>query len=168
MMIDSNSQIESANIQRRFFADSNSLDRLTTSSNQQESLKAIAKEFEAIFLQMALKSMRDGVKSMKSDLLSSSALDTYEEMYDSQLSLHLSNSSSVGIADAIVRQFSMNVPGPSNGVEKKGSDAKDPTELKSIHYRDFNVNNAVTEEARPKIFGQCQTHYELECKSGLQ
>lgn len=107
-MIDTKSNLESANIQRRFYADNNSLSNLSAKSNDIESLKAVAKEFEAIFLQMAMKSMRDTVKSMKSELTTDSATETYQEMYDSQLAMHLSGASSLGIADAIVRQFSQN------------------------------------------------------------
>lgn len=107
-MIDTKSNIESGNIQRRFYADNNSLTNLSSKSDDIESLKTVAKEFEAIFLQMAIKSMRDAVKSMKSELTSDNATDTYQDMYDNQLSMQLSGSSRLGIADAIVRQFSQN------------------------------------------------------------
>ena len=107
-MVDSSSQIETATMKHRFYADNNTLSSLSKNPDKTESIKAVAKEFEAIFLQMVIKSMRDANKSIKSELMSSSAEDTYQEMYDSQLSLHLSSSSSIGIAEAIVRQFSQN------------------------------------------------------------
>ncbi|MBT4963784.1 MAG: flagellar assembly peptidoglycan hydrolase FlgJ [Francisellaceae bacterium] len=159
-MVDANLQIESANMQRRFYADNNTLSSLNKNSDQIENLKSVAKEFEAIFLQMAIKSMRDAGKSMKSDLMSSSAEDTYQEMYDSQLSLHLSSSSSIGIAEAIVRQFSQNFA-TNNSDDAKGQEVSVlPAEAveKSLSHNlvvdNGNINHidSVHEPAQKEIF----------------
>jgi peptidoglycan hydrolase FlgJ len=69
----------------------------------QQALKESAQQFEALFIQMMLKSMRDA--TIKSDLFSSSQLDTYNDMYDQQIALHLSQSGSFGIADMLQRQL---------------------------------------------------------------
>ena len=106
--------------QKTFFADTDRLQNLNLNSKDPESLKAVASEFEALFLQMALKSMRDAQNSLKSDMFSGAEADHYEEMYDKQLALHLAQSGNLGLADAIVRQMSQNAPQPKSENAKSG------------------------------------------------
>lgn len=65
-----------------------------------------AKQFEALFLQMVLKSMREANQSMKSDLFESHEQDTYEEMYHQQLALNLADKGTLGLSEIIARQLS--------------------------------------------------------------
>jgi flagellar protein FlgJ len=67
-------------------------------------LDEVARQFESLFVQMMLKSMRDA--TMKGGLFDSHQLETYEQMYDQQLSLDLARQGGVGLADVIVRQLS--------------------------------------------------------------
>lgn len=53
--------------------------------------KQVAQQFESLFVQMVMKSMREANKSFSSDLLNSDDMDFYQEMFDKQLSLSLSN-----------------------------------------------------------------------------
>ena len=62
-----------------------------------------AQQFEAMFVQMMLKSMRDA--SFKSDLMGSQTLDTYQSMHDHELSLQMARRGSLGIATMIEKQF---------------------------------------------------------------
>lgn len=82
-----------------------------------EAISKAAKQFEAMFLQMMLKSMRDAIP--KSGLLDSSAMDTYEQMYDQQLVMGMTERGAVGIAD-MVEQFIRKSQGAaiSSDVEK--------------------------------------------------
>jgi flagellar protein FlgJ len=75
------------------------------------SLREVAGQFEALFVQMMLKSMRDAVP--EGGLFESNHLDTYEQMYDQQLSLELSNRGGIGLADTIVEQ--LRKAAPANG-----------------------------------------------------
>ncbi len=68
-----------------------------------QALQSVAKQFEAIFLQMALKSMREA--SSGDSLFDNDSSLFYREMYDKQLALHLSNNSRIGLADMIVKQL---------------------------------------------------------------
>ncbi|UJJ57621.1 flagellar assembly peptidoglycan hydrolase FlgJ [Rhodanobacter denitrificans] len=69
-------------------------------------LPAVAKQFEAIFTQMMLKSMRDANASMGSDFAGSEQVDSYRQLFDQQLSLSLANgNNSLGIAKMLVRQL---------------------------------------------------------------
>ncbi len=68
-----------------------------------ESLQKVAKQFESLFLQMTLKSMREA--SFGNDLFDNDKSLFYRDMYDKQLALHLAQKSGVGLADLIVKQL---------------------------------------------------------------
>jgi flagellar protein FlgJ len=76
------------------------------SDGGKSALPAVAKQFEAIFTQMMLKSMRDANASMGSDLAGSEQVDSYRQLFDQQLSLSLANGrNGLGIAKMLVRQL---------------------------------------------------------------
>lgn len=69
-----------------------------------EALRQVAKQFEALFLQMVLKSMREATP--KDSLLDSEETRMFQSLADEQLAMHLAEKQGVGLADAIVRQMS--------------------------------------------------------------
>ena len=69
----------------------------------QTSLKQVAKQFEGIFIQMMLKSMRDA--SMGDAIFDSDQSKLYRDMFDKQVALDMANSKGIGIADSLVRQL---------------------------------------------------------------
>jgi flagellar protein FlgJ len=76
------------------------------SDGGKSALPAVAKQFEAIFTQMMLKSMRQANAGMGSDLSGSEQVDTYRDMFDQQLALTLSNGrNGLGIAKMLIRQL---------------------------------------------------------------
>ena len=87
------------------YTDFSGLDQMRADAQQKdpEALRAAAKQFEAIFLQMTLKSMRDSVS--RSSLFHSSEQDLYTGLFDHQLSLQLGQVSNLGIADMIFNQL---------------------------------------------------------------
>jgi flagellar protein FlgJ len=69
-------------------------------------LPAVAKQFESIFTQMMLKSMRDANASFGDSMFDSQAGDEWRDMFDQQLSLNLSqHGKGLGIADLLVHQL---------------------------------------------------------------
>jgi flagellar protein FlgJ len=69
-------------------------------------LKEAAKQFESLFTQMLLKSMRDANRSLGEDsLFGSSQGDFYQDMFDDQIALHLSKGKGLGLADMLVQQL---------------------------------------------------------------
>ena len=66
-----------------------------------------AQQFEALFLQMMMKSMRDA--SFKSDLVESQAKDTFEGMFDKEVSLAMAKKNTLGLADLLLK----NMPDPA-------------------------------------------------------
>ena len=73
-------------------------------------LRTVAKQFEAIFLQMALKSMRQA--SMGDPIFDSSQSEVYRDMFDKQLSLTMSENKGLGLSDALIRQLRGSLPKP--------------------------------------------------------
>ncbi len=65
--------------------------------------KEVARQFEAMFVQMMLKSMRDA--SLGEGLLDSDNVKFYQDIYDQQLAIHLSDSGGIGLAEVIERQL---------------------------------------------------------------
>ena len=84
-----------------------SLGGLRTAAQQdsKSALPAVAKQFESIFTQMMLKSMRDASSAMGEDIMGSQAGDAYRDMFDHQLSVTLSQGKGIGVADMLVRQL---------------------------------------------------------------
>ena len=66
-------------------------------------LRETAKQFEALFIQMMMKSMREA--SFKSDLLQSDSQDTYQDMFDKEVSVSLAQRGGFGLADMLTQQL---------------------------------------------------------------
>jgi flagellar protein FlgJ len=76
------------------------------SDGGKSALPAVARQFEAIFTQMMLKSMRDANAGMGSDIAGSEQVNSYRDMFDRQLSLSLANGrNGLGIAKMLIRQL---------------------------------------------------------------
>ncbi len=67
-------------------------------------LRKVAQQFEAVFIDMMLKSMREA--NTNDGIFNSDQMKTYQEMFDQQISLTMSNQNAMGIADMLVRQLS--------------------------------------------------------------
>lgn len=79
--------------------------RAEAQSNPDGTLHEVAKQFESIFVQMMVKAMRDASEPLQSDWLSSNQMDSYQQMFDQQLSLDLSNRGGIGLAEVIASQL---------------------------------------------------------------
>ena len=62
-----------------------------------------AQQFEAMFLQMMMKTMRDATP--KADLVESSAKDTFEGMFDKEVSVSMAKRNALGLADMLVKHM---------------------------------------------------------------
>jgi len=79
------------------------LKRLSRDDNSPAALRATAKQFEALFLQMVLKSMRDAVPS--AGMLDTDQTRLFQSLQDQQMSTNLAQGRGVGLADVIYRQL---------------------------------------------------------------
>ena len=77
---------------------------LTKKPDRNADLREVAEQFEAIFINQILKQARE--TKLADDLFGSSATSTYEELLDTQTSEDIASHVKLGIADALVRQFS--------------------------------------------------------------
>ncbi len=90
--------------------------RAQARDDSQGALREVAQQFEAIFTQMLLKSMR--AASLGDGLLDSNESKTYMDMFDQQLSVSMAASGKgMGIADMLVRQLSAAVPAAANSAD---------------------------------------------------
>lgn len=103
-----NSRIQDA----QNFLDVNGLNdiRLQSKANDSvekgQALQQAAKQFESIFMQMLLKSMRSAQEVLESDSpFNSQSTKFYRDMHDQQMALELSSNGSLGLAELIVRQL---------------------------------------------------------------
>lgn len=87
------------------YSDFNSLANLRTAARQDAdaSLEEVAKQFESLFVQMMLKSMREA--TMEGGLFDSHQMESYQQMHDQQLSLDLASRGGIGLADVLVEQL---------------------------------------------------------------
>jgi flagellar protein FlgJ len=72
-------------------------------SNDPNALRQVAKQYESLFARMMIKSMRDAVG--KDPMFGSDQEQSYQEMYDDQLSIEITKGKGLGLADVLVRQM---------------------------------------------------------------
>ncbi len=116
----------SAGIKRDdIYTDLNALESLKHNDDKQASLKKVAQQFESIFVNQMIKSMREANAVFEQDSpFNSQESQFYRDMYDKQLALTLSTGKGLGIADAMYKQLSGRVGGtPVEGSNESG-DAK--------------------------------------------
>ncbi|MFJ7883216.1 flagellar assembly peptidoglycan hydrolase FlgJ [Pseudomonas sp. NPDC096917] len=116
------------------FSDLNRLNNLKVGDRESDgNMRKVAQEFESLFLNEMLKSMRSATETLgKDNPLNTPAAKQYQEMYDQQLSVTLSRQGGgIGLADVLMRQMSKNksaVPGETPAVTGLTSQAKAATE----------------------------------------
>ncbi|WP_407278270.1 flagellar assembly peptidoglycan hydrolase FlgJ [Aromatoleum evansii] len=91
--------------------------RLARDGNSPEGLRAAAKQFEALFMQMVLKSMRDAVPS--TGMFDSDQTRLFQALQDQQMAMNMAQGRGVGLADAILRQLGGETP--AQAIEGEGS-----------------------------------------------
>lgn len=90
------------------YTDLNSLNKINVQSRTDKAaaMQSVAHQFESMMVQQMMKSMRQANEAFASgDMLGSSEEKFYQDMFDSQLSLSLSQGRGFGIAEALLRQF---------------------------------------------------------------
>ena len=82
--------------------------RARAQQNAGETVGEVAEQFEAVFLQMMLKSMRE---TTKGDPLLGESGKLYGELFDQQIALELAGSKRLGLAQSLVESIREFVPG---------------------------------------------------------
>ena len=111
----SSTAISTSDVSNALALDANALGNLKLSAKQNspEAIKGVAKQFEAIFINMMLKSMRDATPS--DGPLDSQDTKLYTAMFDQQISQKLASGKGIGLADMLTKQLAKaaGVPTPS-------------------------------------------------------
>lgn len=96
-------------ISSRFALDAQSVDKLRLQAKQDPdaALKAVAQQFEGIFMNMMLKSMREATP--KDGMLDSEQGNLYTQLFDQQLAQKLSTGKGLGVADMLVKQLTLKI-----------------------------------------------------------
>lgn len=107
--------MEAPQLQQHNVFDLTSLNRLRQDAlnsagkgdESRQALKQAAQQFESIFTQMLLKSMRKANEAFedKDSPFNASGVKFFQDMHDQQLATELSNNGSLGLADLIVQQL---------------------------------------------------------------
>lgn len=87
------------------FGDFAGLEKLKAGARAHDpaAIRQVAQQFEALFARMMIKSMRDAIG--KDPIFGSDQAQTYQGMFDDQLSLELTKGKGLGLADMMVRQL---------------------------------------------------------------
>ena len=107
--------------QAQVYTDFQGLHTLKTQArtDKRAALEQVAEQFESLFLAEMLKSMRKaGEAFSEGNYLNSNESKTYRDMFDQQVSLSMANGAGTGLAEALVRQLSRQIPGMDSSGEK--------------------------------------------------
>ncbi len=124
--------INQPDLSSKLVLDSNGLNnlRVAAKENSPEAIRETAKQFEAMFLNMMLKSMRDATP--QESMFESDQTRTYTAMLDQQLSQSLA-SKGMGLADALIRQLTKSASTISPESQMPGFSAPEkPDEVSAI------------------------------------
>ncbi len=98
------------------------------SKDSPDTIEAMATQFESLFVNEMLKSMRATVS--ENELFGSDAINQYTEMYDKQLSLHIAQKG-LGLKEVLIAQL---------GAQDKSGDAKALWKDKTAFVKDLEQN----------------------------
>jgi len=130
--------VNSMDLSGKLAIDANGLNNLKQAAreNSPEAIKGVAKQFEAVFMNMMLKSMREA-SSSQDNPFDNEQSRTFTAMLDQQLSSNLS-SKGLGLADILARQLSKSGYSSNNALEQAATDEKN-IENKNVT-SNFNSN----------------------------
>ncbi|MDI1299751.1 flagellar assembly peptidoglycan hydrolase FlgJ [Methylotenera sp.] len=122
--------INSTDLSGKLAFDANGLNGLKNAAKESspEAIKGVAKQFEAIFMNMMLKSMREA--SPQDNPFDNEQSRTFTSMLDQQLSSNLA-SKGLGLSDVLVRQLSQGSNPVTNTMEQAVSDTPSASDTKA-------------------------------------
>lgn len=113
-------------------SDFNALNELKVQAqnNAKEALPEAAKQFEGIFLQSMLKSMRMGQHFLEeSSPFRGKDRETFQDMLDAQYASTIANTKSIGLANMLAKQMEHNLPATEPSAKITPTNAESPSSL---------------------------------------
>ena len=111
------------------YTDLNAMTALKAGSNanSQENIRRVAEQFESLFLNMMVKSMRDAnAVFAEGNPLNTPQTRFYQDMYDNQMSVHLAEKQGVGLSEVLMRQLSPNADRAPAALSVESPEASGP------------------------------------------
>ncbi|KXU95735.1 flagellar biosynthesis protein FlgJ [Caballeronia megalochromosomata] len=158
-----------SSLSNRFALDTQGFDalRAQAGANPQQGLKEAAKQFDAVFTQMMLKSMRDATPS--DSPFESNDTKSFTSMLDQQLSQQMS-SKGIGVADMMLKQLMRNAGGQAGADTKGGAGANAMQALGGMSGGggdlDANAGNLAAMNAMAKAYAAAQANKSGASLSG--
>jgi flagellar protein FlgJ len=120
-----------------------------------KALKEVGQHFEALFIQMMLKSMREATPD--DPYFSGKGEALYRDLFDKQISMTMAKKSQLGLADLIVNQLRHNIPSQNSNQNKdvQPQAANQPLSPKAAIDRDGRVSAGAVDKsayATPSAF----------------
>ena len=125
-------------------------------TNAKGAIRETAQQFEALFLQMMMKSMRESI--VKSELSESSTMETFEGMFDKEVSVQLAKKNSLGLADMLVKNFEQQQANIATTAEIL-KQRQDPAALNAT--KSFSLNPQVVGLPLDKVLNPKQNRFAL-------
>jgi len=128
--------------------------RQQAKNNDPAALQAVAEQFEQLFMNMLMKSMRDANASFSEDsYFNSPQVKFYQDMADNQMTKELAENDGIGLAEILVRQL-------GGKIDPRMSDEEDKR-LKPLSESERLINRTVDTAANmaaSAILGQAQAN----------
>ncbi len=123
--------ISQTDLSGKLALDTKGLDQLRQSAkaNSPDALKTAATQFEALFLNMMMKSMREATP--QEGMFDNQQTKMYTSMLDQQMSQNLAKRG-VGLADVLIRQLSQSSAALAIGAEQPGPPAKEALSIPNL------------------------------------
>jgi len=100
------------------FANPQGLASLRAAGDTADSRRAVAKQFEALFLGLMIRQMRQASSVIDGGLIDNDRLEFQQGLFDEQIALSLAEGRGIGLADALLRGFGG--PGSANLTRRAG------------------------------------------------
>ena len=140
--------IKQTNLDGKFALDTKGVDELRQAARQNspDALKATTRQFEALFMNMVLKSMREATP--KDGPFDSEQTKMYTSMFDQQISQNMA-SRGIGLADALYRQLSKMTNQTMQGAAESGGAASQPPTVPAPTENDAKGSGIKANPSRP-------------------
>ena len=154
-----NNVSSSLDLTNRFALDVQGFDAMRAAANAspQQGVKMAAKQFDAVFTQMMLKSMRDATPD--DSPLESNDSKQFTSMLDQQLSQQMSNKG-IGVANAMIKQL-MRSMGGADGANGAGGAGGAAGAISGLSGSDANEGNLAMLNALGRAYGNAVANGSL-------
>ncbi|MGH1472246.1 MAG: flagellar assembly peptidoglycan hydrolase FlgJ [Cellvibrionaceae bacterium] len=146
------------------YTDLTSLKKINRMADTDKStaLKELSKQFESIFINLMLKTMRESNAVFEEGgLFNSSEMKFHRESFDNQLALNLSNQGGIGLADAFYRQMHRQYDNVESAGQNKANDNSHSIE-KTKGVEGLPINSALPMKELTTYLNKAGASFSLE------